>query len=155
MSDTKEYTIEQNGVNYDAEPTSGVHSRSARTSQKLDVKLVPANLCCCSSPINCLKEVPLAETCRRVWLDRLILMDWNQLDHWLRLSERRSDDPRLGNDSVRGRDSCHCGLARRVSFNVGRTKTLRSSTSNPLTLRAAPPSLVLSIDGRGSMHPGP
>lgn len=42
MSDSKEFSIEQGRVNDEhTGPTSGVNSGSARTSQKLDVSLVP------------------------------------------------------------------------------------------------------------------
>lgn len=38
MSETKEFSLEQARVNDDTAPTSGVHSGSARASQKLDVR---------------------------------------------------------------------------------------------------------------------
>lgn len=123
MSDTKEFSIEQGRVNDDhTGPTSGVHSGSARSSQKLDVSLVPelslfTFLMAHSTDIPI--EIPFVKACSRLWHDSFVLMDWNQLDSWLCFPEWRPYNPHLGNNPIRCRDSLHGGFARRISFDVG------------------------------------
>lgn len=71
---------------------------------------------------DALTEVPLAETCRCVWHDRVVFMDGNQFDHQLRLLKRRPDNPHLGNVTGRLGNARDCSIAGRIGFNVGRAK---------------------------------
>lgn len=124
MSDTKEFSIEQGRVNDETGPTSGVHSGSARTSQKLDVRLIPGEslisvLFLVAHSLTIQKEVPVVEACSRIWHDSSVLMDWNQLDSWLCFPKRWPYNPHLGNTPGWFRNSLHGSFTWRTSFNVG------------------------------------
>lgn len=84
MSETKEFSLEQARVNDDTNQASGVHSGSARTSQKLDVKLLLSKLCLLTlvvaHPLTLQIEIPVVETCRCVCYDSFVLVDGYQLN---------------------------------------------------------------------------
>lgn len=118
MSDSKEAASVQVRGGYDEGRTAERHLGSSRLSQKLDVRLVHDEFQYRNNTDLQPKEVPLVETSRRFWINCLILVDWHQFNHQLSFLEWWPDDSHLGNDTGWHRNSCDCGVARRVSFDV-------------------------------------